>query len=251
MATAVPPAAAALGAAATADDSQQLSAFESQPTAPEAVTDEPPLGAPAMLAAPDQVSVNRDFDPAPLPTFLSARSVRARASVRAPDAAPTADERLAPVTDAYVRPSSSGRRDGDGEGTFTRLLTIAAVVIILALGVATVLIVPGLLAGDPGQTARPSFVAGASLSTRPASTFGGATTSPGDATAPASSTPIPEATPFPSPLTYKIQPGDRLRQIAREFGVTVEQIMAANPEISDPNDIEVGQRIVIPAPTAS
>ena len=266
MEGAVPPAVAALAAEdanATQAEGQQLAAFEAsatpptdsidieepvglaEPSVPEAVVDEPPLGASTMLAAPDAVDEDRGFDPAPLPTFLTARSPRQRFSN--PPVSP--DENVAPVADPSVR-RSSGKRD-DGESAFTRLLTMAAVVIILALGIATVLIVPGLLAGNPGTTARPTLVAGASRQPTPVGSTGGvgATLSPADETiAPATPTPVPEATPTPTPRTYKIQPGDRLRQIAREFGVTVEQIMAANPEITDPNDIQVGQRILIPSP---
>lgn len=253
---AAPPAAAAAAATSSQIESQQLAAFEkpaatpeepaglAEPIVPEAVTDEPPLGAGALLAARDEED-DRGFDPAPLPTFLTTRSPRARSG----SAQSVSNESVEPVAETNVRTSSSGRPDGDGDGAFTRLLTMAAVLIILALGVATVLIVPGLLSG-PGATVRPSLLAGAStLPTPPASDVAVAPTSPVDASvAPISSEPVPAATPTPTPRTYKVQPGDRLRQIARQFDVTVEQILAANPEISDPNDIQVGQRILIPSP---
>lgn len=45
---------------------------------------------------------------------------------------------------------------------------------------------------------------------------------------------------------YIVKPGDTLTSIARTFGVTVEQILAANPQITDPNMIFPGQRICIP-----
>jgi LysM repeat protein len=228
--------------------------FADPPT--EGVTDEPPLGASTMLTAPDTRDDNRDFDPAPLPTFLNARSPRA---TRATSGYEPVDEGTTPVTDASGARSSPARRDGDddgdgdsgGDGGFARLLTVAAVLIILALGVATVLIVPGLLAGNPGLTPRPSLVAGAS---RPPTSLAtsvavGPTLPPDAATVPPTSeVPTPVATPTPTPRAYRIQAGDRLRQIARDHGVTVEQILAANPEISDPNDIQVGQRILIPTP---
>ena len=258
MDAAPPAAAAALAADATLDaDAQQLAAFEApaaapeepvglaEPITPEAVTDEPALGASTMLAAPDAVDDDKGFDPAPLPTFLTARSPRARASAPPTDG----DGNLAPVADANVRRSSSGR-DPEGDGTFTRLLTLAAVVIILALGIATVLIVPGLLAG-PGQPARPSLVAGASRLPSPLATNVAVapSTSPDGATVPpASSTPNPAATPTPTPRSYKVQPGDSLRRIARQFDVTVAEILAANPSIPDADHVEVGQRLVIPAP---
>ncbi len=45
---------------------------------------------------------------------------------------------------------------------------------------------------------------------------------------------------------FTIRPTDTLQKIARKFGVTVEQILAANPQIVNPNIIFVGQVICIP-----
>lgn len=45
---------------------------------------------------------------------------------------------------------------------------------------------------------------------------------------------------------YTVRPGDILSTIAQRFGVTVQQILAVNPQITDPNVIFVGQRICIP-----
>lgn len=45
---------------------------------------------------------------------------------------------------------------------------------------------------------------------------------------------------------YVAQPGDNLFRIARRFGVTVQAILVANPLITDPNVIFVGQIINIP-----
>ena len=234
---AAPPAAAAPAAAGSAEtESQQMAAFAS-PAAP--IIPEP-------VTTPGEDD-DRGFDPAPLPTFLSARSPRARGRPESP--AP--NDNVAAVADANVRRSSSGRRDDNGDGAFTRLLTMAAVVIILALGVATVLIVPGLLAGDPGQTGRPSLVAGASRPpTALASVVAADPSVPnvGPTVAPVSSPPEPAATPTPTPRSYKVQPGDSLRRIARQFGVTVTDILAANPTIPDADHVEVGQRLLIPAP---
>lgn len=54
--------------------------------------------------------------------------------------------------------------------------------------------------------------------------------------------------PIPAVTVYVVQPGDTLFKIAMRFGTTVDAILAANPEITDPNVIFPGQKILIPAP---
>ncbi|HHX44795.1 MAG TPA: LysM peptidoglycan-binding domain-containing protein [Chloroflexi bacterium] len=46
---------------------------------------------------------------------------------------------------------------------------------------------------------------------------------------------------------YTVVEGDTLFSIARRCGVSVEQILAANPGVPDPNRILVGQRLVLPS----
>jgi LysM repeat protein len=58
----------------------------------------------------------------------------------------------------------------------------------------------------------------------------------------------PTPIPAPTPQIYTIKSGDALARIARRFGVTLEQLMAANPDIKDANRIKVGDKIVIPTP---
>ena len=55
-------------------------------------------------------------------------------------------------------------------------------------------------------------------------------------------TPLPSPTPF----TYTIQSGDTISSIALEFGVSMDDLQAANPEIS-PNTMSIGQVIKIPS----
>jgi LysM repeat protein len=52
--------------------------------------------------------------------------------------------------------------------------------------------------------------------------------------------------PDPDTMTYLVRPPDTLAAIAERFGVTVEEMLEANPEIDDPEDIEAGQELVIP-----
>lgn len=55
--------------------------------------------------------------------------------------------------------------------------------------------------------------------------------------------------PPPSPpcpgRTYTIRPGDTFFGLARRFGITVRDLMAANPGV-DPHNLQVGQQICIP-----
>ncbi|MGY1732942.1 LysM peptidoglycan-binding domain-containing protein [Geodermatophilus sp. SYSU D01045] len=45
---------------------------------------------------------------------------------------------------------------------------------------------------------------------------------------------------------YTVVAGDTLNKIAKKFGVTVAEILAVNPQITDPDVIRVGQVIRIP-----
>ena len=50
--------------------------------------------------------------------------------------------------------------------------------------------------------------------------------------------------------TYSVQRGDTLSKIARRFGVSYSDLLAANPQIWDPNRIYAGQVIYLPATPA-
>jgi murein DD-endopeptidase MepM/ murein hydrolase activator NlpD len=52
--------------------------------------------------------------------------------------------------------------------------------------------------------------------------------------------------PTPTPFTYTVQQGDTISSIALQFGVSMDDLQAANPEIS-PNAMSVGQVINIPS----
>jgi len=45
---------------------------------------------------------------------------------------------------------------------------------------------------------------------------------------------------------YKVQAGDTLHKIATHFGKSLEQVVAANPGITNPAQIEIDQRVWIP-----
>jgi N-acetylmuramoyl-L-alanine amidase len=46
---------------------------------------------------------------------------------------------------------------------------------------------------------------------------------------------------------YTVRSGDTLYSIARRFGVTVQALQQRNG-LADPNNIKVGQQLIIPAP---
>lgn len=51
--------------------------------------------------------------------------------------------------------------------------------------------------------------------------------------------------------SYTVQKGDTLTSIAKKYGVTVPELLKANPSIKDPNLIKVGQVITIPGKPSS
>lgn len=68
---------------------------------------------------------------------------------------------------------------------------------------------------------------------------------------PPQATPTPKAKPTPTPsptpafVEYTVQEGDTLSSIAAAYGVTVEEIIAAN-DIANPDEIAIGDVLIIP-----
>lgn len=52
--------------------------------------------------------------------------------------------------------------------------------------------------------------------------------------------------PSPTPLVYTVRAGDTLGSIAFQFGVTVDQLVAANPDVS-PNSMSIGTELKVPS----
>lgn len=67
----------------------------------------------------------------------------------------------------------------------------------------------------------------------------------------ASATATPEALPTPEPtpeqVVYTIKSGDTLTEISQKFQVSIDVIIGANPEVTDPNNLRIGQRLIIPS----
>lgn len=65
-------------------------------------------------------------------------------------------------------------------------------------------------------------------------------------------TPPPTPPPAPvvpvDPTTYTIRPGDTLSAVAAKFGFSLDALLAANPDISNPNLVYIGQVINFPGP---
>jgi len=64
----------------------------------------------------------------------------------------------------------------------------------------------------------------------------------------ATATVAPTPPPAPTPQVYIVAKGDTVSKIARRFHVTVQQLLAANKQIKDPNKISIGDQITIPVP---
>ncbi len=69
----------------------------------------------------------------------------------------------------------------------------------------------------------------------------------------ASTTPAPTAEPAATPAAtqqaatvYRVRKGDTLWAIARRFKVKLDELIAANPQLKDPNKLAIGDRINIP-----
>ena len=233
------------GAAEDADSApEQLGAFDAggaEGEVPPVFDDEPAAPRAELPDEPDEPDV---------PAFLAGRELpRPRSSAQG--AAFHEKVKREDVVPSWEIDSRYGAQASDSPpgDRFGGVITAIAVIAILAMGVAGVIFLPGLLAGGgPERTAAPSIAIASGLPTSQPS----ALSTPGVSEAPPTQAPTvgpPTATPTPeaSPILYRIKAGDNLARIARRFDTTVEEILALNPQIENPNHIQVGQVIEIPA----
>jgi LysM repeat protein len=61
----------------------------------------------------------------------------------------------------------------------------------------------------------------------------------------------PTTAPAATPILYTIKKNETLSKIATAHGITLQQLLDANPTIKNPNKIVEGQQITIPTPDAS
>jgi LysM repeat protein len=71
--------------------------------------------------------------------------------------------------------------------------------------------------------------------------------SPSGSVAPSESV-DPTPAPVPTPQLYVVAPGDTLSTIATRFGLTLADVLAANPQITNADRIAIGDEIIIPVP---
>ena len=57
--------------------------------------------------------------------------------------------------------------------------------------------------------------------------------------------PVPDGCP-PNTFAYIVQPGDTMFLIARRFGISLDALINANPQIPNPNQIIPGQKLCVP-----
>jgi hypothetical protein len=79
---------------------------------------------------------------------------------------------------------------------------------------------------------------------------GGAVVTPSPLAEPSVSTAPSEAA-AATPQTYVVKSGDTLLKIAKKFGLSVDELLAANKQIKNANKIAVGDELVIPVATPS
>ncbi len=258
------------------DAPDQIAAFET-PAIPAAA---PPVAGPNPAfdtgTPPDwsSSSVQRDptiDDEPPVPGFLAGRSDRPppplprssrpevpyRETVNREDLIPSwdlTDRYGANVTERRGLPGrAAGDDDGDGGNErFGGLVTMVAVIAILALGVLGVIFLPGMLAGRASTASATPTLSTAlptGLVTPSLPPFASAT--PLVTAAPTAEV-TPQPTPEATPQLYRVKSTDNsLTQIAHRFGLTLQQLLDANPQITNPDQIRVGQVITIPNPPPS
>jgi LysM domain-containing protein len=132
------------------------------------------------------------------------------------------ERRATPETFPLLRPQQEPRS--------RRISPVLLAVLALLLAAGVVFAVPTLFAGRPRQAA-----------TAPTPTAT-ATVAPSEA---------PPSFAVPTPRVYTVAKGDTIRGIASQFKLTMDELLGANPAITNPSRIRIGQKIVIPSPGAA
>ena len=174
------------------------------------------------------------------PPFLAARpgADRGTSHAAAPRRAVAHQASPRPPADPSAPPWERPRRFEAYPTIRTR--TRAGSIPPLLLGLAALAIAALIFFALPGFLAPQTNRSGAGGSATPSASAGASGT--------------PTAAPTTAPPTaqiYIVKAGDTLSGIAKQFGITLAQLQAANPQIKDPNKIAIGDQITIPAPSPS
>ncbi|HVM29406.1 MAG TPA: LysM domain-containing protein [Candidatus Limnocylindrales bacterium] len=231
-----PPAAAAAGAGGEIDafgpssgNSTQLGSPDEAPL-PDFLSGRDTGSGSSTVARPAELPRRVDYAQRPEPALKP--QPRPRAPSRQDLAAQREDIVPSWQRDRHAAYSTLGTRIrlGDGDSILRRLTRIFGIAAAIALLAALLIVLA------------PNFLGGIAVPDQP-------TPSPTPrVTAAPTTPPTPSPTPEPTTVTHTIAPGDTLFGIAVRYEVTVEQILAANPQVTNPNLIQVGQVITIPPP---
>ena len=171
----------------------------------------------------------RERDPSRVAAFAGNEERTTGASERRPARRrdPGAPEwEAAPPPEAY--PTLRARRLPE-----LSLPPLLVAVLALALAAAVLFALPGLLGfGNPSVVATPT---------------------PGGSVRPSSLASLPPTVaPEPTQQTYTVQAGDTMSRIADRFGVVLGDLIAANQDnIPNPDQLQIGQVVIIPVPLPS
>lgn len=150
-------------------------------------------------------------------------------------------------------PDSDARSEWFKFGILTAVFIISVVVVWLISPLIGSWIVPAVLgSGSPQplvtEPAPPTSIPVDPTAETAAPTLENSTIESSTGLEPAPTVP-PAVTPTPdNALIYTIQPGDNLTKISILYGVTIQQIVEANPELKNPNQISPGTQLRIPRP---
>ena len=56
----------------------------------------------------------------------------------------------------------------------------------------------------------------------------------------------PTPTPTPAPVIHVVRSGDTLFAISQEYKVSIEVILGANPQVGNPDNLKIGEQLLIP-----
>lgn len=116
----------------------------------------------------------------------------------------------------------------------------------LKRAIGPLLLVVALVATGCGQVVTATTpTVGKTVQPTPAISLSTAPPRPTATLALATPTPVNTPTPSPTPIIHQVKSGETLISIALQYGVTVAALQSAN-DITDPQMLQVGQRLVIP-----